>query len=147
MLSQLSIIQYVGVCVFSLPISFVMIERTYIYIYTLSYYNHQIGSINYYPLFRVRSWNNGMRCMSFYILMGRVIIFFRASEWSWFVNMEHYCSKWQRRTPGKDSKHVWAHLINTLRRRQNGRHFVIDTFERIFLKMLELRLKFQWVCS
>ena len=62
--SQLSIIQYVGLCVFSLPISFVMIERLYI----LSYYHHQIGSMNYYPLFRVRSWNNGMRCMSFYIL-------------------------------------------------------------------------------
>ena len=26
--------------------------------------------MNYYPLFRVRSWNNGMHCMSFYILMG-----------------------------------------------------------------------------
>ena len=26
-------------------------------------------SINYYPLFRVRSWNNGVHCMSFYILM------------------------------------------------------------------------------
>ena len=38
-------------------------------IYTLSYYHHQIGSMNYYPLFRVRSWNNGVRCMSFYILM------------------------------------------------------------------------------
>ena len=37
-------------------------------IHTLSYYHHQIGSMNYYPLFRVRSWNNGMRCMSFYIL-------------------------------------------------------------------------------
>ena len=39
-------------------------------IYTLSYYHHQIESMNYYPLFRVRSWNNGVRCMSFYILMG-----------------------------------------------------------------------------
>ena len=38
-------------------------------IYTLSYYHHQIGSMNYYPLFRIRSWNNGVRCMSFYILM------------------------------------------------------------------------------
>ena len=38
-------------------------------IYTLSYYHHQIGSMNYYPLFRVRSGNNGMRCMSFYILI------------------------------------------------------------------------------
>ena len=37
-------------------------------IYTLSYYHHQIGGMNYYPLFRVRSWNNGVRCMSFYIL-------------------------------------------------------------------------------
>ena len=62
--SHLSIIQYMGLCVFSLPISLVMIER----IYTLSYYHHQIGSMIYYPLFRVMSWNNGMRCMSLYIL-------------------------------------------------------------------------------
>ena len=34
----------------------------------LSYYHHQIGGMNYYPLFRVMSWNNGMRCMSLYIL-------------------------------------------------------------------------------
>ena len=64
--SALSIIPYVGLYVFSLSISFVMIE---IYIYILSYYHHQIGSMNYYPLFRVRSWNNGVRCMSFYIRM------------------------------------------------------------------------------
>ena len=38
-------------------------------IYTLSYYHHQIGSMNYYPLFRVRSWNNGVSCMCFCILM------------------------------------------------------------------------------
>ena len=38
-------------------------------VYTLSYHHHQIGSMNYYPLFRVRSWNNAVRCMSFYILM------------------------------------------------------------------------------
>ena len=42
-------------------------------IYTLSYYHHQIGSMNYFlhpvlSLFRVRSWNNGVRCMSLYIL-------------------------------------------------------------------------------
>ena len=65
--SPLFIIQYVGLYVFSLPIYLGMIER--IHIYTLSYYHHQIGSMNYYPLFRVRSWNNGVRCMSFYILM------------------------------------------------------------------------------
>ena len=38
-------------------------------IYTLSYYHHQIRSMNYHPLFRVRSWNSGVRCMPFYILM------------------------------------------------------------------------------
>ena len=63
--SQLSIIEYVGLCVFSLPISLVMIEI----IYTLSYYHHQIGSINYHPLFSDRPWNNGVRCMSLYILI------------------------------------------------------------------------------
>ena len=36
--------------------------------YTFSYHHHHIGSMNYYPSFRVRSWNNGVRCMSFYIL-------------------------------------------------------------------------------
>ena len=41
-------------------------------IYTLSYYHHQIGSMNYHQLFRVRSWNNGVRCMSFYILIAVV---------------------------------------------------------------------------
>ena len=37
---------------------------------TLSYHHHQIGSMTQLPLalFRVRSWNNGMCCMSFYIL-------------------------------------------------------------------------------
>ena len=35
----------------------------------LFYYHHQNGSMNYYPLFRVRSWKNGMRCMSLYILL------------------------------------------------------------------------------
>ena len=33
-------------------------------IYTLSYFHHQIGSMNYYPLFRARLWNNGVSCMS-----------------------------------------------------------------------------------
>ena len=59
-LFQLSIIQYMGLCVFSSPSSLVMIER----IYTLSYCHHLIRSMNYHQLFWVRSWNNGMRCMS-----------------------------------------------------------------------------------
>ena len=38
-------------------------------IYNLSYHHHQIGSLSYYPLFRVRSWDSGMHCMSFHILI------------------------------------------------------------------------------
>ena len=64
-ISMFYIIQYMGLCVFSLPIRLVMIET----LYSLSYYHHQIGSMSYYPLFMVRSWNNGVRCMSPYILM------------------------------------------------------------------------------
>ena len=45
--SQLPMKQYMGLCVFSLPISLVLIEI----VFTLSYYHHQIGSMNYYPLF------------------------------------------------------------------------------------------------
>ena len=41
--SQLSFIQYVGLCVFSLPNSPVMIVR----MCTLSYYHHQTGSMNH----------------------------------------------------------------------------------------------------
>ena len=65
--SQLSIIQYMWLCDFSLPISLVLTER----INTLSYYHHQIGSMNYHPLFRVRSWNNGMCYMCLYIPKSR----------------------------------------------------------------------------
>ena len=36
---------------------------------TLSYYHHHIGSMTYLSLFRVRSWNNGLRCVSLCILM------------------------------------------------------------------------------
>ena len=64
-LSALSAIQYVGLHVFSLPIS---VCDDWENIYTLSYYHHQIRSMNYYPLFRIRSWNNDVRCRSFYIL-------------------------------------------------------------------------------
>ena len=48
-------------------------------IHTLSYYHHQIRSMNYYPLFRVRSWNNGMCCMSFYIL--NIIVVSHRGQW------------------------------------------------------------------
>ena len=63
--SQLSIIQFMGQCVFISPNSLVTNER----IYTLSYYHNQIGTMNDYPLSRVRSWSNGMGFMSLYILL------------------------------------------------------------------------------
>ena len=53
--SQLFILQYLGLCDFSLPISLAMIERLYI---LLSYYHHQIRIMNHCPNFKVRSWNN-----------------------------------------------------------------------------------------
>ena len=46
--------------------SLVMIVK---YTCSLSYYYHQIGRTNHSALFRVSSWNNGMRCMSFYVLI------------------------------------------------------------------------------
>ena len=52
-------------------------------IYTLFYHHHQMGSMNYYPLFKVRSWNNGVRCMSFYILMN--LWYGRIASWDSLV--------------------------------------------------------------
>ena len=52
--------------------SLVMIVK---YTCSLSYYYHQIGRMNHLALFRVRSWNNGMRCMSFYVLI--------MTSWHW----------------------------------------------------------------
>ena len=53
-------------------------------IHTFSYCHHEIGSMNYYPLFRVRSWNNGVRCMSFYILLILMNYYplFRVRSWN-----------------------------------------------------------------
>ena len=49
-------------------------------IYTLSYYHHQIVSTNHYPLFRIRSWNNGVRCMSFCIRINKGAV----CQWRYF---------------------------------------------------------------
>ena len=82
--TQLSIIQYIwGSVFFSLPIPLVMIER----IYTLSYYHHQIGSMNYYPLFRARSWNNGTRCMYIYILRIQITSFISGIQFCASLNI------------------------------------------------------------
>ena len=105
------------VFVFFLPISFVMIER----IYTLSYYHHSIGGMNYYPLFRVRSWKNGICCVSLYILTlinivpqgGKtpfcVLCYFEDGPLWWFV-----C---QRGASGGASHHsaasLWEGTVNS----------------------------------
>ena len=59
--SQLSYMLYMGLCVFSLSISPLMTLN----IFTSSCYQYEIGNMNHYPLFRARSWNNGLRCMSY----------------------------------------------------------------------------------
>ena len=38
---------------------------------TLSYYHRQIWNMNHLAMLRVRSWNNVMRCMSFYSIIGK----------------------------------------------------------------------------
>ena len=47
-------------------------------VHTLSHQRHQIGSMSYLPLFMVRSWNNGMCCMYFYIL----VPYYISNRWS-----------------------------------------------------------------
>ena len=59
-------------------------------IYALSYYHNQIRSMNYYLLFRVMSWNNGVRCMSSCILrFSGKHIQFRKLHWGIQYIMRH----------------------------------------------------------
>ena len=62
--SQLSFMQYMRLCVFSLPISPMMTVRMCVLI-SLSSSNRMYS---YLPLFKFRAWHNGMRCMPVYIL-------------------------------------------------------------------------------
>ena len=101
--SQLSIMQYMGLCVFSLPISLVMTER-------MSYYHNQIGNMNHYPLFRVRSWNNGVRCMSLYILMLILYNIYSLSQPSfWIMKCSTHNFRW-----------IWIVIENWLHCYWNG---------------------------
>ena len=56
-------------------------------IYTLPYYHHQIESMNNYPLFTVRSWNNGVRCMYIYILTNIKMRHSEIAYWPKFVDL------------------------------------------------------------
>ena len=87
---QLSIIQYMGLCVFSSPISLVMIER----IYALSFYHHQIGSI----IHCLGLGHETMVCaVCFSIFLERVIYFStfpcyrRYFHCTWFDNILYVC--------------------------------------------------------
>ena len=61
-----SILRYIGLWIFSLPTSLVMIVRICVYFIILSSSNWKYE--NHWHLFMGRSWNNGMLCMSFYVL-------------------------------------------------------------------------------
>ena len=59
--SQLSFIQYMGLCVVSLPNFLIKIMK----MCTLSCYHHQIWSVNINYCLGVRLWNSGTCCMSY----------------------------------------------------------------------------------
>ena len=63
--SHLTFMQYMGLCIQLTHLSYDDCENTC----TLSYYHHQIGSMTHLLLLRVRSWNNGIHCISFYVLI------------------------------------------------------------------------------
>ena len=62
---SITFIQCMGLCVFSSPISRDDCDKGR----TLSYYPHQNGSMNQQPLLSITSWNGGMRCMCWYVLI------------------------------------------------------------------------------
>ena len=64
-LSTIFLAIYGAVCIQLTHFSQDDCENIYIYIFI----HYQIGSMTCLPLFKVRSRNNGMSCMSFYILM------------------------------------------------------------------------------
>ena len=63
--SQIFFMQYTGLCVFSLPISLLMIARIFVlHLIIIIKLEFKYKSL---ALFKVRPWNNGMHCMSCYI--------------------------------------------------------------------------------
>ena len=79
-------------------------------IYTLFHYHHQLGSMNYYPLFKFRSWNNGVRCMSFWILIYIAEINHTAMIFT--IKNPHGLAMWGRHFPPLLSSHIYScHLF------------------------------------
>ena len=64
--SQLSFMQYMGLCVFGLPISLMMIMRkSVLYLNIIIIIKSEVWPVCH--CLRLHPWNNDMRCMSFYI--------------------------------------------------------------------------------
>ena len=63
--SQLSFMRYMGLCVFSLPISLIMVARVCV-LYLI------IIKSEVWQMFKVRSGSNGSHCMSIYLLMNQI---------------------------------------------------------------------------
>ena len=57
---------------------------------TLSNYHQQIRNMTRLSLFRVRSWNNGMRWMTFYILIARLRHPFASNRFHLSSHLHHF---------------------------------------------------------
>ena len=126
--SHLSFIQYMGLCVISLLI-YLMITCT------LSYNHHQIRSVTHLPLFRVRSWNNGMCCMSFYILE----YFFSkwTKDWLFFFVRSEESKLYPRETWQSTTLCYWqGHILTATWSACYGHCRSITSLWRIFLLSL-----------
>ena len=86
--SQSSFMQCMGLCVFSLPISRMIIVRICV-LYLIIII--KIGSMTHLPLFRVRSRNNGICCTSFYNLIYHEKR--KLSYWKWHKSIKSTIGK------------------------------------------------------
>ena len=100
---------------------------------TISYYHNRIGNMTHLPFFRRWSWNNGMRCMPFYILLSQAIDWEIHHDLVWIVNVNSqvWCLvPWRDNTRGT----VWQlrrYLPSTVLSRWRKRRSVSDQFSTI----------------
>ena len=94
--------------------------------------------MNYYPLFRARSWNNGVRCIPFYILRAlwdreQVHSGICDSEWSIVgYGTGAFWDLWNWSLLLRNEPATNTESYGTLRPRQNCRHTADDIFKCIF---------------
>ena len=110
---SMNFMPYMGLRLFSLPISLLQIVSMFV-IHLIF-----IGHINYYPLFRSRSWNNGMPCMFCYVLrLLRAVLLWlgRTFKWEFTLTLAlHDVSGSQC----EDLEENWLHYSNTPLYNQN----------------------------